>query len=358
MQWRGFLLYVSVVSDCYICTMISQKFATIFFITLFAISAACSDDGITPPPAPESPANIVKSGNDEPVSPDLNGPSIYLMGKGMPAFSSYEYFLDTLADSPVDIVVLAGSSASGSSATPECDLLMELDQVNSCATATVQSEEESNSEYLVEIIDQSEVVYFAGGNQCVYVNWRDFNLHNAINLLIERGGGIGGGSAGLAIQGDMIYDGCSGSVRSEEALSDPYHEYISLSEGLFEVSSLDITITDSHFSERDRLGRLISFMARISSEKDREEYFGIGLNDNTSMVIENNGVGKVFGGYATRLKTTEKAQQVEEGTPVTIYGVERIVSGPGDTVNLNEFNIEQRDVIDVENGEVIFRNEE
>ncbi|MDZ7755290.1 hypothetical protein [Rhodohalobacter sp.] len=266
--------------------MIFQKFATLFFITLFAISAACSEDGITPPPSPESPVNIVKSGNEEPVNPDLNGPSIYLMGKGMPALSSYEYFLSTLADSPVDVVVLAGSSASGSSATPECDLLMELDQVNSCATATVQSEEEANSAELVEIMDQSEAVYFAGGNQCVYVNWRDSNLHNAMNQLIERGGGIGGGSAGLAIQGDMIYDGCSGSVRSEEALSDPYHEYVSLSEGLFELPSLENTITDSHFSERDRLGRLISFMARISSEKDRDEYFGIGLDDNTSVVID------------------------------------------------------------------------
>ena len=338
--------------------MIFQKFVYILLFALFTTSMACSDKSITPPPSPESSENIVKSGNDEPVSPELNGPSIYLMGKGMPSLSSYEYFLDILADSPADITVLAGSAASGSSATPECDLLMELDQVNSCTTATVQSEEEANSTELFEIIDQSEAVYFAGGNQCVYVSWRDTNLHDAINTLIERGGGIGGGSAGLAIQGDMIYDGCSGSVRSQEALSDPYHEYISTSEGIFELSSLDNTITDSHFSERDRLGRLISFMARISSEKEREEYFGIGLDDNTSVVIGPNGIGKVFGGYTTRLKATEKARRAEEGNPVTMYGVERIVSAAGETINMNEFNSEESDIIDVENGEVIFRNEE
>lgn len=338
--------------------MIFHKSATLLLITLFFISAACSDDGISPPPAPELPANIVKSGNDQPVSPDLKGPSIYLMGKGMPTLSSYSYFLETLADSPVDVVVLAGSSASGSSATPECDLLMELEIINSCVTATVQSEEEANSSDIVEIIDQSESVYFAGGNQCRYVNWRGSNLHNAVNELIERGGGTGGGSAGLAIQGDMIYDGCSGSVRSDEALSDPYQEYISLSEELFDLSALTNTITDSHFSERDRLGRLISFMARITSEKEREEYFGLGLDENTSVIINKDNFGIVYGGFATRLKTTEKAQQVEEGSPVSIYGVERIVSAPGDTINFNEFNFEKRDVIDVENGEIIFRNEE
>jgi len=338
--------------------MICQKFAILFLFALFTISAACSDESTVPPPAPDSSVNIIKSGNEEPVSPDLNGPSIYLMGKGMPALSSYEYFLNTFVDSPVDILVLAGSPASGGSATPECDLLMELDMVNSCVTATVQSEAESNSADLVEIIDHSEAIYFAGGNQCVYVNWRDSNLHHAINQLIERGGGIGGGSAGLAIHGDMIYDGCSGSVRSEEALTDPYHEYISISEGLFELSSLNHTITDSHFSERDRLGRLISFMARISSEKDRDEYFGLGLDDNTSVVIGPNGIGEVFGGYATVLRTTEKAQLAKEGDPVTIYGVERIVSAPGETVNMNEFSSERADLIDVEKGEVIFRNEE
>ena len=337
--------------------MIFQKFVYTLLIIFFTASTGCSDESITPPPSPESSVNIVKIGNDEPVSPELNGPSIYLMGKGMPTLSSYDYFLDVLADSPVDITVLAGSPPSGGSATPECDLLMELDQVNSCTTATVQSEEEANSTDIVELIDQSEAIYFAGGNQCIYVNWRDTKLHDAIKALIERGGGIGGGSAGLAIQGDMIYDGCSGSVRSEEALSDPYHEFISLSEGMFKLSSLENTITDSHFSERDRLGRLISFLARISIEKDRDKYFGIGLDDNTSVVLNSSGIGKVFGGYATRLKTTEKAQQAVAGRAVTIYGLERIVFAPGETVNMNEFNSEESEIIDVENGEVNFRNE-
>ena len=338
--------------------MIFHKFK-ISLILIFLLSfAACSDDGILPPPPPETSANIIKSGNDQPVNPELNGPSIYLMGKGMPALSSYSYFLETLADSPVDIVVLAGSFASGSSVTPECDLLMELESANSCITATVQTEEEANSTDIVEIIDQSEAVYFAGGNQCVYVNWRGSGLHEAINQLIERGGGIGGGSAGLAIQGDMIYDGCSGSVRSDEALSDPYHENISISEGLFDLSPLVYTITDSHFSERDRLGRLISFMARITSEKDRDVYFGLGLDDNTSVIIDKDNIGIVYGGYATRLKTTEKAQQAVEGSPVAIYNIERVVAAPGDTINFNEDSFEQREIIDVENGEVIFRDEE
>ncbi|HMB97849.1 MAG TPA: hypothetical protein VKM36_05170 [Balneolaceae bacterium] len=66
----------------------------------------------------------------------------------------------------------------------------------------------------------------------------------------------------------------------------------------------------------------------------------------------------MFGGYAIRLKATEKAKRAEEGNPVTMYGVERIVSAAGETINMNEFNSEESDIIDVENGEVIFRNEE
>jgi hypothetical protein len=338
--------------------MICQKYITTYLSILFLVISACSDDTISPPPSPDSPANIVQSGNDQPVNPDLNGPAIYLMGKGMPSISSYEFFLETLADSPVDVVVLAGSYASGSSATPECDLLMELEEINSCTTATVQSNEEANSTDIVEIINQSEVVYFSGGNQCVYVNWRGSSLHKAINQLIERGGGMGGGSAGLAIQGSTIYDGCSGSVQSSEALSDPYHEFISLSEGLFDLHPLTNTITDSHFSERDRLGRLISFLARITSENNINEYFGLGLNDETSIVIDNKYKGVVFNGFATRIRTSEKAVQAVEGSPVTIYGVEQVVYEPGDTIDFNEFNDDDIELIDVINGEVILKDAE
>lgn len=93
--------------------MTFQKFATLLLFILFTFLAACTEKSVTPPPDPESSANIIKAGNEEPVSPDLKGPSIYLMGKDMSALSSYDYFLDTTANSLLDIVVLAGSSASG-----------------------------------------------------------------------------------------------------------------------------------------------------------------------------------------------------------------------------------------------------
>ena len=43
-------------------------------------------------------------------------------------------------------------------------------------------------------------------------------------------------------------------------------------------------ITDSHFSERNREGRLLSFLSKIS-KLDTNLIFGIGVDEKTSMII-------------------------------------------------------------------------
>ena len=74
----------------------------------------------------------------------------------------------------------------------------------------------------------AELVFFAGGDQCRYVSlFKGSALERAVKSVFARHGGVGGTSAGLAIQGSMVYDACQGSVTSAEALADPYHAEIS-----------------------------------------------------------------------------------------------------------------------------------
>ena len=262
-------------------------------------------------------------GDTENVNVQLEGPMLYLMGKGSPDVDAYNQFLVELSEEGVaDVVVLAASFASGPSSTPECDVLTELPGVNSCTTVTIRSIEEANDPEAAAVVASSDAVYFAGGNQCNYMDWRDTGLMEAVKSVFKNGGGVGGGSAGLAIQGEWVYDGCTGSVRSGEALENPYDSYISLSDGVFSWTLMAGWITDSHFSERNRLGRLIAFQARIMEAEQAQTWLGIGLDDDSAVVVNSSGMATVFGADSYIVKTTRPAETLERDTPLTIYGVE------------------------------------
>ncbi|HEY5425200.1 MAG TPA: ABC transporter substrate-binding protein, partial [Candidatus Tumulicola sp.] len=126
---------------------------------------------------------------------------------------------------------------------------------------------------LASEIDRADGVFFAGGDQANYVVWKGSALIAAIRRVWDRGGVIGGTSAGLAIQGEVVYDSAAADrlhphddsyeVRTRNALPDPFEPEISFTTGLFAWPPMAGIITDTHFARRDRFGRLVAFMARI-----------------------------------------------------------------------------------------------
>src|SRR5262249_27795539 len=162
--------------------------------------------------------------------------------------SFFQDHIDQIASDPLDIVVLAASFAIGnSSQTAECDGLMGLANVNSCETIIITKASSANDPVATADVNNAEIVYFAGGDQCNYVGWKGSSIYTAVRNVVARGGGVGGGSAGLAIQGDYVYDGCNGSTTSSEALVDPYDHTISFTYDFFHWQNLDRVFTDSHF---------------------------------------------------------------------------------------------------------------
>jgi len=296
--------------------------------------------------------SIIRIGNEVDVNVNLEGPMLYLMGKGRPDVEVFDQFLTELSQEGVaDVVVLAASFASGQSNTPECDALVELTSVNSCTTITIRSIEEANDPAPAAVIGNAGAVYFAGGNQCNYVEWRGTELIDAVKSLYGRGGGVGGGSAGLAIQGEWAYDGCTGSIRSDEALENPFDSYMSLSGGVFEWPLLSGWITDSHFSERDRLGRLIAFQARIMESEQADSWLGIGLDDNSAVMVNRSGIATVFGADSYVVKTTQPADTLVQDTPLTIYGVEVHRFIPGSQFQIDNFDpADEPEIYSVEEG--------
>jgi len=150
------------------------------------------------------------------------------------------------------------------------------------------------------LVAESAAVYFDGGDQSIYYRaWKDSAFVEAVNRrLAEKKISIGGNSAGLAILGDFVYAALHDhSLSASEALLDPYNQWMTLEKGLFATPGLEQVITDSHFAERERQGRLAAFLARILQDQWSEpgKLLGIGIDENTTLVLDELGQAKVFG---------------------------------------------------------------
>jgi cyanophycinase-like exopeptidase len=313
------------------------------FVVGLVVSALGCDGPAGDPPSEDLPYGVetTRLGADTDVEPSLHGPSLLLQGDGTPLDTAVQAHAAQVADQPLDVVVLAASFPSGESTTPECDQLIDLSRVQSCETITIPDPKGADVDEVAATVRRAEVVYFAGGNQCNYVDWAGRAVHAAVIGVYERGGGVGGGSAGLAIQGDVAYDGCTGSVRSEEALANPYDDRIHFTDDVFDWPVLDRLITDSHFRARDRMGRLITFVARQIEATGADAYSGLGVNEGTAVVVDSAGEGTVYGGQAYLVHGSHPPETVEPDTPLTYSDVQIIRLPKGSTYDLTKRPLDQ-----------------
>lgn len=254
------------------------------------------------------------------AQPALHGPAFYLKGDGMPELGSFNDFTSKVADSPLDVVVLGASYFDYDG---ECQQLVTLERVNSCTTILVRRPEGASDPAVLEALEHAEIIYFRGGNQCKLVAWRDTPIQEAVVQLVARGGGTGGGSAGLAIQGALaVYDGCKGSARSPLALASPYGATVSFAPSLFDWEPLDATLTDSHFVKRDRMGRLMTFLCRQLADGKRDDAWGLGIDEGSAMVIDQQGLGTVYGdvAYMVHADRSDSGCEGDETSPLTYLG--------------------------------------
>jgi cyanophycinase-like exopeptidase len=188
---------------------------------------------------------------------------------------------------------------------------------------------------LAGYVDGADAVFFAGGDQANYVKWKDTALIAAVRRVWDRGGVVGGTSAGLAIQGAVAYDSVAADrlhpnddayeVRTSNALPNPFEPEISFTTGTFAWPALRNVITDTHFARRDRLGRLVAFLARI--EHDRHlptgTVYGLGVDERSALAVGADGVATLLEyrgpGYRTRgayLVRLTKVTQLRPGRPL------------------------------------------
>ncbi len=97
--------------------------------------------------------------------------------------------------------------------------------------------------------------------------------------------------------GSAVYDACHSNtgVTSTQTLSNPFHRGISFTYDFLEMPFLSNVITDTHFAARDRMGRLMTFLARQIQDGVNNSYWGLGVDEGTSVQIDGNGLATVVG---------------------------------------------------------------
>jgi hypothetical protein len=59
-----------------------------------------------------------------------------------------------------------------------------------------------------------------------------------------------------------VFDAEGGGVRSRTALQNPFDEDVTLVKNFLSLYHMSGVLTDTHFMQRDRMGRLLTFAAR------------------------------------------------------------------------------------------------
>eukprot|EP00004_Rigifila_ramosa_P008276 TRINITY_DN1948_c0_g1_i2.p1 TRINITY_DN1948_c0_g1~~TRINITY_DN1948_c0_g1_i2.p1 ORF type:complete len:218 (-),score=43.37 TRINITY_DN1948_c0_g1_i2:25-678(-) len=179
----------------------------------------------------------------------------------------------------------------------------------------------------------------AGGDQWDYMSfWRNTSVQTILNNHVNvKKAPIGGTSAGLAVLGKFVYTAQTGSVSSNEALDNPYDSLIALTDdSLLRIPLFEQLITDSHFYERDRMGRLMSFMGRIQTDYDQVSVRGIGVSENTALCVEENGFATVVGSYEAYFLRSDKYPDIcRPNTPLTYMNVTTVRADAGDRATFN-----------------------
>lgn len=238
------------------------------------------------------------TGHGGDVAPAAPGtPLLLMMGGGLDVDSAFKAVIDQAAagGSKVDVVVIRVSGADGYNDYLYNQLYTapgEANPIDSVETLVIKSTAGANDERVNAIVAKADVLFIAGGNQWDYINlWKGSRLETTLKRLQDRKVPIGGTSAGLAVLGDFDFSAQNGTITSDQALANPYDRRATLDTRFITgLTGLVNTITDSHLVTRDRMGRLVSFLARIVQDSGWSatpgKARGIGLDEHTALVVD------------------------------------------------------------------------
>lgn len=213
---------------------------------------------------------------------------------------------------------------------------------NTVTTLVITSRDGAGQPFVAATLRDAHAIFIAGGDQSNYVRfWTGNPVQIEMNNALARGVPLGGVSAGLAVQGEFVFSSMIDTITSPEAMADPYGPLVTLTREFLSIPVLKGVITDSHFSQRERLGRSIVFMSRIVQDGWASSVHGIGIDETTAVIVDADGKARVAGkGAAYFLTLDHQPEECAFGKPLTVRHVKvvKVQAGPGASFDLKSWS--------------------
>ncbi len=157
----------------------------------------------------------------------------------------------------------------------------------------VPNQSVANQQSVYDSLITYDVVFFRGGDQYDYYSrFKNTLLQEAVAETFGSGGVIAGTSAGLHILSGVVFTARNGTVYPEEAIENPYNQYMTLADDFF--SFMPNMVFESHTAERARFARVIGFMGRWKLDGNIPP-LGIAVDDKSAFCIGSDLKGKAYG---------------------------------------------------------------
>ncbi len=267
---------------------------------------------------------------------------LLLMGGGDRNFDALRWFIAKAGHG--HLVVLRASQG------PEVadEFYHDVGGLASVETFVFEGRAPSGDPKILAALAKADGIFIAGGDQARYVRfWKGTPVATALDAHVAAGKPLGGTSAGLAILGEYLYGAMDdGSITSPEAMADPLGPAVTIEGDFLHLALLRGVVTDTHFKERNRQGRLLAFLAKAETldGKGDRPLWGLGVDESAALAVEPDGTARIYAtdpdGAAWLFKGGFTEAQAP-GKPLHLARVSAIGIGHGSVLRLADRRVDQ-----------------
>lgn len=198
--------------------------------------------------------------------------SLVVVGGGRMDDSIVEKFIELAGglDAPIVVIPTAGGANSYTENSGGARAFREFGATNVTVLHTYDKNE-ANTDEFIKPLKEAKGVFFGGGRQWRLVDaYAGTKTEAAFWEVLERGGVVGGSSAGATIQGSYL---ARGDTRTNQTMMGDHEE------GFGFIKNIAI---DQHVIARNRHFDMFDIL------KNRPELLGISVDESTAVVVQGN----------------------------------------------------------------------